>query len=125
MEAAAALLAPCVRNHAVGAELVAALDDRDIAAIGVLTGGELGFEGLAALPVVEARDARFAGFEAREHLGQLAVGGRSGDQRYIRRPFKDLLAFLLCHAPQNGEALPFPVLALVFVEAVENLLLGL
>ncbi len=64
---AAALFAARVRHDAVGAELVAAFDDGDVAAVGVGAGGELGVEGLVGLAVVEAGDAGFAGFEAGEH----------------------------------------------------------
>ena len=124
-ELAAALLAARVRHHAVGAELVAAFDDGDVAAVGVLAGGELGLEGLVGLAVVEAGDAGLAGFKPGEHLGQFAVGGRTRDQRDVRRALEDLLALLLRHAAQHGEALAFPVLALVFVEPVEDLLLRL
>ena len=56
-EAAAALLAARVRHDAIGAELVAAFNDGDVAAVGVLPGGEFGFEGLIGLAVVEAGDA--------------------------------------------------------------------
>ncbi len=52
---AAALLAARVRDDAVGAELVAAFDDGDVAAVGILARGELGLEGLVGLAVVEAR----------------------------------------------------------------------
>ena len=105
---AAALLAPGIRHHAVGAELVASLDDGDVAAIGVLAGGELGLEGLVGLAVVQAGDARLACLQARQHLRQFAVGGRAGDQRDIRRTLEDLFALLLRHAAQHGKALAFP-----------------
>ena len=69
----AALLAPRVRHHAVGAELVAALDDGDVAAVRVLPRRELGFERLVRLAIVEAGDAGLARFQPRQHLRQLAV----------------------------------------------------
>ncbi len=43
---AAALFAARIGDHAVGAEFVAAFDDGDVAAIGVLASGEFGLEGL-------------------------------------------------------------------------------
>ena len=121
---AAALFAAGVGDDAVGAELVATLDDGDVAAVGVLAGGELGFEGFVGLAVVEAGDAVFAGFKAGEHLGELAVGGRAGDERDVGRPLEDLFAFLLGDAAENGEALAGFVQLFVVVEAVEDLLLG-
>ena len=75
---AGALLAAGVGDDAVGAELVAALDDGDVAAVRVGAGGELGLEGEVGLAVVEAGDAGFAGFEAGEHVGEVAVGGGTG-----------------------------------------------
>ena len=71
---AAALFAAGIRHDAVGAEFVAAFDDRDVAAVGVGAGGEFGVEGLVGLAVVEAGDAGFAGFEAGQHVGKVAVG---------------------------------------------------
>ena len=116
---------PRVYGHdAVGAELVAALDDGDVAAVGVLAGGELGLEGLVGLAVVEAGDAGLAGFKAAEHLGQLAVRGGAGDERHIGRSLEDLFALLLGDATEHAEALAGFVQLLVVVEAVEDLLLG-
>ena len=69
----AALFASGIRHYAVGAEFVAAFDDGDVTAIRVLTSGEFGFEGLVGLAVIESGDASLAGFQAREHFGQLAV----------------------------------------------------
>ena len=48
---------------------------------------------------------RLAGFEADEHLGQLAVGGRTGDERDVGGALEDLLAFLLGDAAEDGELL--------------------
>ena len=76
---AAALFAAGVGDDAVGAELVAAFDDGDVAAVGVGAGGEFGVEGLVGLAVVEAGDAGLAGFEAGEHVGKVAVAGGAGD----------------------------------------------
>ncbi len=101
---AAALFAARVRDDAVGAELVAAFDDGDVAAVGIGARGELGLEGLVGLAVVEAGDAGLAGFEAGEHLGQVAVGGGAGDERDVGGALEDLLAFLLGDAAEDGEA---------------------
>ena len=61
----AALLAARIRHHAIGAELVAALDDGDVPAIGILARRELGLERLVGLAVVEPRDAVLARLQPR------------------------------------------------------------
>ena len=122
---ARALLAARVGNDAVGAELVAAFDDGDVAAVRVGARGELGVEGLVGLAVVEAGDAGLAGFEAREHLGQIAIAGRARDHRDIGRALEDLVAFLLGDAADDGELLAFALHFFVLVQPVEDLLLGL
>gem|GEM_PF-6820013 len=122
---AAALLASGVRDDAVAAELVASFDDGDVAAVGIGAGGEFGVEGLVGLAVVKAGDAGLSGFEAGEHVGEVAVGGRSGDDRDVRGAVEDLLAFLLGDAADDGETLAFAVELFVLVEAVEDFLLSL
>ena len=117
---AAALFAAGVRHHAVGAELVAAFDDGDVSAMRIAAGGELGVEGLVGLAIVEAGDARRARSDLYQHLGQVAVGGRAGDQRDVGRALEDLLAFLLGDAAENGEALALLVQLLEVVEAIER-----
>src|ERR1700739_2182916 len=121
---AATLFASRVWNHAVGAEFVAALNDGDVSAVGILARSKFGFEGLVGLAVVETSDTVFAGFEAAEHFWQLAVGGRTGDERHIGRALEDLLALLLCDTPKHTEAFTGLVQLLVVVEAVENFLFG-
>ena len=70
------LLATRVRDDAVGAELVASLDDGDVATVGITARGELGVRGPRfRLTVVEACNACFACFQADQHLRQVAVGG--------------------------------------------------
>ena len=120
-----ALFAARVRNDAVGAELVAAFDDGDVAAMRVGARGELGVEGLVGLAVVQAGDAGLAGFEAGEHVRQVAVAGRACDQRDVGRLLEDLVAFLLRDAADHGELLAFALHPLVLVQAMEDLLLGL
>ena len=121
---AAALFAPRVRDDAIGAELVAAFDDGDVSAVRILARGEFGFECLFGLPVVEPGDAILAGFKSAQHLGQLAIRGRTGDERHIRRALEDLLAFLLRHTAQHAEAFAGLVQLLVVVQAIEDFLLG-
>ena len=59
-----------------------------------------------------------------EHLGQVAVAGAAGDDRDVRRLLEDLVAFLLGHAADDGEALAFALQLFVLVQAMEDLLLG-
>ncbi len=92
--------------------------------MGVGAGGELGLEGEVGLAVVEAGDAGFAGFEAGEHVGQVAIGGGAGDDRDVGGLVEDVLAFLLGDAADDGELFAFALEALVLVEAVEDFLLG-
>src|SRR5208282_5373865 len=120
----AALLAACVRNDAVSAELVATLDDGDVSAMRIRASGELGLESLLGLTIVESRDVLASLLELREHLRELAIRRRPGNDRHIRRALEDPFAFLLGNAAKHGEALALFVQRLVVVEAVEDLLLG-
>ena len=121
---AGALFAAGVGDDAVGAELIAAFNDCDVSAVGVGAGGEVGLEGEVGLAVVEAGDAGFAGFEAGEHLWEVAVGGGPGDEGDVGGFFEDALAFLLGDAAEDGELFAFALESLVLVEAMEDLLLG-
>ena len=60
-----------------------------------------------------------------QHLGQVAVRGRTGHQRDVWRALENLLAFLLGHTAEHGKALPFLVQLLEVVQAMKDLLLGL
>ena len=71
-------------------------------------GGELGFESLIGLAIVEPGDACLPGFDLHQHLGQIAVRSRTGNQRHIGRALENLLAFLLGDAAQHAERLPLP-----------------
>ncbi len=71
--ASAALLAARVRHNAVGAELVAPLNDGDVAAVRILPRRKLRLEGLVRLPVVQAGDSPLARLQPRQHLRQFAV----------------------------------------------------
>ena len=87
-------------------------------------GRKLGFEGLFGLPVIEPGDARLPCLQPDQHLRQLAVGGRSGDQRHIGSALEDPLPFLLRHAAQHDEALARRIKLLVVVQAIEDFLFG-
>ena len=122
---AGALLAARVRNNAVGAELVAAFDDGDVAAVRIGPRGELGVEGLVGLAVVETSDAGLPRLKPVEHLRQVPIAGRTGDQRDVGRALEDALAFLLSDAAEDAEELAFALHLLVLVQPVKDLLLRL
>ena len=64
---AAALRSARERHHAIRARFVAALDDGDIGAMGIVAAGERGIEGLIRYQA-QAGDPAFAGFEPPQHL---------------------------------------------------------
>ncbi len=121
----AALLAPCERHHAIGAELVAALDDGDVPAVLVGPCGVVGLKGLVGLAVVQSGHTRFPCLQLHQHLRQVAVTGRAAYQRHVRCALEDVLAFLLRHTPQHAELLSLLLERLVIGQAVEHLLLCL
>src|ERR1039457_344251 len=120
----AALRAARERDHAVGARLVAALNDRDVGAVRIVATREGRIERFVRVEA-EARDAAIAGLELYQHLGQLVVAGGAGDEADERRALEDLLAFLLRDAAEHAEDLALAVVLLELLEAVKNLLLGL
>ena len=102
------LLAARVRHHAIRAELVAALDDGDVAAMLVRARGELGVERLVGLAIVQPGDAL-------SRRPPAAPASPAGSDRTlnqtpanIRSTLEDLLAFLLGHATEHAEALALP-----------------
>ena len=120
----AAFLAAGKRDHAVGAELVAAFDDGDVAAMRIGAGSEFGLEAFVGFAVVKPGRA-LPCFDLNQHLRQIAVRRRAAYQRNIRRALENLLAFLLRHAAQHAELLALLLQLLVVVQAVEDFLLGL
>ena len=122
---ATTLPAPRIRHHAVGAELVAPLHDRDVSAMRVRPRGELRLEGLLGLPVVQPRDPPLARLQPHQHLRQLPIARRPRHKRHIRRALEDPLALLLRHAAQHGEPLALALQPLVLIQPVEDLLLRL
>src|SRR5262249_60458397 len=75
LRSATALFAARVRNHAIRAELVTALDDRDVAAIGIRANREWSIEGLIRLTIVESGYATLPCLDLHQHLRQIAVRG--------------------------------------------------
>jgi hypothetical protein len=121
---AAALLAARVGDDAVGAELVAAFDDGDVATMRIGAGDEWRLEGLIGLAVVKAGDALLPCFEAGEHVGEIAIGGRAGDERDVGRLVENLFALLLGDAAEDGKLFALSLQLLVLVQAVKDLLFG-
>ena len=71
---AGAFRAAGVRDDAIGAGFVAAFDDGDVGAEGMIAAGDFGFEGLVGIGI-EARDAAIAGFELLNQMREIAVAG--------------------------------------------------
>src|SRR5882672_1690243 len=70
---AAALFSTSKRNNAVGAEFVAAFDDRDVAAMRISPGRELGLKAFVGLPVVESGYALLTRLQLHQHLREIPV----------------------------------------------------
>ena len=119
----AALFAARVRHHAVGAELVAAFDNGDVSAMRIGAGGELGLKGQIGLAIVQTGDARVPCFQLHQHLRQIAIRRRAGDQRNIRRAFENSFTFLLRHAAQYAKLFSLRLKTLVVVETMKDFLL--
>src|SRR5262249_5442219 len=118
----AALGTACERDHAVGARFVAAFNNRDVSAMRIVTSGERRIEGFVCIKP-QSRYAAMAGLELHQHLGELGIAGRPGDQAHGRRLLENAAAFLLRDAADHGECLAFPRRALELIETAENLLL--
>ena len=82
---------------------------------------------IEGIGVVEAQpgDAAVAGLQLHQHLRQLGVARRTSHQADVRRLLENLFAFLLRHAADHREDLPFAGLAFELLEPVENFLLRL
>ena len=122
----APLLAPRIRHHAVRAELVTSLDDRDVPAMRIRPRHKLRLKRLVRLPVVKPGDPLLA--------TPPAAPASPARFRYDADPdtidtygrlIEDLLALLLRHAPQHRELLPLALQPLVLIQPVKHLLLRL
>ena len=104
----AALFAARVRNHAVGAELVAALDDGDVSAMRIGARGKLRLEGLVGLAVVEPGNALLPSLQPRQHLRQIAIGrGPATSETY--GAFSKIFSPSCCATqPSTANFLPSP-----------------
>src|SRR5882724_2392531 len=101
--AGAASLRPArVRNDAVRAGLVAAFDDGEISAPGIVAAREFGLECFIGVGI-EAGDTLFAGFELREQLRKFAVACGAADEIDPRRALKYFFAFLLRDAAEDAD----------------------
>ncbi len=121
---AAALGSARERDHAVGAAFVAAFDDGDVGAVGIVAAREGSFESFFGVEA-QAGDAAVARFELHQHLRELGVAGRSGHQADVRGALEDALAFLLRDAAEDAEDFAFAVFLLELLQAVEDFLFGL
>src|SRR5579872_1176894 len=121
---ATALRTARVRHDAISARVVAALDDGQISAEGIVAGGNFGFECFLRVEG-KTSDAAAARFQLREHLGQFAITCRAADHAHPRRATEDFLAFLLREAAENADDLFFAERAAKIAEARKNFLRGL
>ena len=123
--ARAAALRPARERHdAIGARLVAALDDRQIGAKWIVAPRNFRFKGRVGVGV-QAHDAAVSGFQLRNQIGQLAVTRRAAHQANPGRALEDLFAFLLRDAAQNADNFFFAGIFPVGPEAREYFLGGL
>ena len=109
-------------NDAVGTAFVATFDDGEEGFVAVIAAGVGDFEGLVGIEA-QACDAAITSFELDEHLGELVVAGRAGDEANVGGAFKDLFTFLLGDATDDCKDLIFTFF-LEFVQAGKDLLLG-
>src|SRR4029077_7260342 len=84
--------------------------------------GELSLETFIGLTVVQSCRA-LPCFDLYQHLRQVAVRGRSADQRNMRRALKNLLPLLLSDAAQDAKLLALGQELFVIGQPVENFLL--
>ena len=111
------------RHHAICARFVAAFDDGDVRAVGIIAARERRVESFVRFQT-QARHPAISGLDPHQHFTQLVIAGRSAHQADVRRPVENLFALLLRHATQNAEELPLPR-AFELLQPVKNLLLRL
>src|SRR5665213_3606385 len=80
-------------------------------------------EGLIVVQA-QAGDAAVSVFQLDQHLGQLRIAGRTGNETDMRGALEDTLAFLLRDATENAKHFPLAV-PLELIPAMKHLLLGL
>src|SRR5207247_8473334 len=120
----AALFAASEGHNAVGAKLVAALDDGDISAMRIAARGELGLKAFVGFAIVEA-GRPLPCLDLDQHLRQIAVRRRSADHGNVRCALENFLALLLGDTSQDGEFFSLRLKLLVIGETMKHLLLGL
>jgi VWFA-related protein len=120
---AAALRPAGERDDAIGATLIASLNDRYISAMRIVTAREWRIEGLVGVEA-QAGHALVARLELHQHLGQFRIARRTRHQTDVRRAVENFLAFLLGNAADYGEDFPLPRVALEVLQAIKNLLFG-
>src|SRR5580704_2452772 len=101
--AGAAAFGPArIGHHAIRASLVAALDDGEIGAEGMIAPRQFSFECLVGVGV-KAGDSVLSGFQARQQRRKLPITGRAAHQAYPGGALENLLAFLLRHATEHAD----------------------
>jgi len=121
---ATTLLTARVGNHAIGAELVASFDNGDVGTVRIGACGELGVKGLVGLAIIKSGDALVPCFKLHQHLWKIAIARATSNKADIRRALKDLFAFLLGDTSEHGEFLAVFLQFFVFIQPMEDLLLG-
>src|SRR5215469_4794893 len=119
----AAFLATRIWHNTISTELVTALDDSDVPAVRIASCGEFGLESLVRLTIVQTRYTIVPVLNLHQHLGQVAIGGGTGDQRDVWRLLENPFAFLLGYTAQDCELLALRLQLLTIIKAVKDFLL--
>jgi hypothetical protein len=91
-----------VRDNTISAGIVAAFDDGQVGAEGIVAARNFGLEGFVDVEI-EAHDAAAAGFELLDEVRQLAIAGGAADETDPRRALEDFFAFLLGDASEHAD----------------------
>ena len=99
---AAAFRSARIRHHAVRASLIAALDDCEISAEGMVAPRQFRFESFVGISF-QAGDAAFAVLQPRQQQRKFAITGRTAHQAHPRSALENLVALLLRHAAEHAD----------------------
>ena len=113
-----------MRDNAVGAGVIAAFDDGQEGADGIVAAGHFGLEGFIGVEL-ETRDTGFAGFELRQELRQDAITCGTTNHAYPRSTLENSLPFLLGDATKNADDFVLAALSAKITEAGEDFLSSL
>ncbi len=118
---AAAFRAARERNYAVGAGLVAALNDGDVGPVRIVAARKRRIECLVRIQA-QPGDAAISLLQLYQHLRQFGVAGGPGHQADVGSTIENRFALLLCDAAKNSEYFALPG-AFELIEAVKYFLL--